>query len=242
MRRIGWGVAVAGLAGALGIGGPIPVTAQVAPSLEVAPLRVDPEEVVAFTVRDCAAAPEVSVGESDFIQMLVFQAGPADGTWTSELPAGLTDWTVAGSCGGVAFDDVVVDIDNPLMSFLPIGTFAPAPDVPSTVYGSDCPDDTAAEVTFTFGADRHASVTSTVPVDERGDWQAAVPADAGPLSRVPVPGPQTNTVSASCGAVTYADLTYTVEIEGPATPPVVDRPEASPPPARPVPGRPSFAG
>ncbi len=141
----------------------------------------------------------------------------------------------------MALDEVIVDIDHPLMSFLPIGAFAPEPDPPSTVYGSDCPDGTVAEVTFTFGADRHASVTSTVLIDERGDWQAAVPADAGPLSREPVPGPQTNTVSASCGDVTYAELTYTVEIEGPTAPPLLEGP-VSPPSARPVPGRPSFTG
>lgn len=242
MRRIWWAWgAVAVLVGGSAIGVPAPVTAQVAPTLEVAPLRVDPEEVVTFTVRDCPTAPELQVGESDFVRLIEPTATGVAGTWSSELEAGLTDWTVHGTCGDVAFDEVLVDIDHPLMSFLPIGAFAPEPDPPSTVYGSDCPDGTVAEVTFTFGADRHASVTSTVPIDDRGDWQSPVPVDAGPSSREPVPGPQTNAVSASCGDVTYAELTYTVEIDGPTAPPVVGGP-AAPPPARPVQGRPAFTG
>lgn len=245
MRRFGRGVgAVAVLMGGLAVGAPSPVWAQaVTPSLEVSPLRLDPEEVVTFTVRDCPEQPELQVGESDFVRLVEPTATAVAGTWSSELVAGLTDWTVHGACGDVTFDEVVVDIDHPLMSFLPIGAFAPEPEPPSTVYGSDCPDGTVAEVTFTFGEDRHAWTTATASIDERGDWQVPVTtADAGPVSRAPVSGPQTNTVSASCGDVTYADLTYVVEIPGPAPPPAVDGPPASPPPARPVPGRPAFTG
>ena len=131
--------------GSVGLGS---AGAQVVPTLEVSPLRVDPQEVVTFTVRDCSVAPELQVGESDFVRLVEPTATGVPGEWSAQLEAGLTDWTVTGTCGDVDLGEVVVDVDNPLMAFLPIGAFAPEPDPPSEVFGSDCPDGTEATVTF----------------------------------------------------------------------------------------------
>jgi hypothetical protein len=261
MRRVWWGLgAAAVLVGGLAGAGPGSVSAQAAPTLEVTPLRVDPEQLVTFTVRDCPAGPEVQVGESDFIRVLVAGAGlEADatgGTWTGSVPAGLTDWTVRGTCGDVTFDDVIVDIDNPLMSFIPIGAFLATPDPPSTVYGSDCPDGTVARVRFDdldFG--RPTPVSSTLvtsPIDERGDWQVDVPGYlAYGVGVDPQPSAGTvlreRTVNASCGDVTYEVLRIPVQVVGeePARPgdgPESSSPPLAPPPAQPVPGRVDFTG
>ena len=239
--------AAAVLVGGSGVGVSGPVSAQVAPTLEVAPLRVDPEQMVTFTVRDCPTAPELHVGESDFIRLIEPTATAVAGTWSTEFEAGLTDWTVNGTCGDVPFDEVIVDIDHPLMSFLPIGAYAPEPDRPSTVYGSDCPDGTTASVTFE--ATGPAGVESgpvEAEIDDRGDWQVAVPPIVVPVSGSAPGGDRAQiTVRGSCGSVTYAPLTFEVA----SGPPVVTRPPttevevpAPSPPARPVPGHPAFTG
>lgn len=238
--------ATAVLVGGLVAGGSGSVSAgaQVAPTLEVSPLRVVPGGVVTFTVRDCPSAPELQVGESDFVRLVEPTATGTAGTWSSQLEAGLTDWTVQGRCGDVSFDDVVVDIDNPLMAFLPIGAFAPEPDPPSNVFGSDCPDGTAVTVTFDVeggspsGDGFDVSGTSVrAEIDDRGDWQAPVPT---------TPPGSTVRVSASCGDVTYPSLSFTVPDDEPATttstvptsPPTV----AEPPPAVARSGRSTFTG
>lgn len=250
MRPFGRGVGAAVvLAGGLAVGGPVSVSAQAGPGslvpvLEVSPLRVDPEEVVTFTVRDCPQQPELQVGESDFVRLVEPTPTSVAGTWSSELVAGLTDWTVHGTCGAVAFDEVVVDIDHPLMSFLPIGAFAPSPDPPTTVYGSDCPDGTTATVTFADEAKGYRSV-ETAAIDERGDWQVSPQHPvAGQVSSVDL----RITVGASCGDVTYAPLRYDLLLGIPGgpnepptstpTPPAV----AEPPPAVARSGRATFTG
>ncbi|MEZ5179327.1 MAG: hypothetical protein R2746_13895 [Acidimicrobiales bacterium] len=227
--------------GSVGLGS---AGAQVVPTLEVSPLRVDPQEVVTFTVRDCSVAPELQVGESDFVRLVEPTATGVPGEWSAQLEAGLTDWTVTGTCGDVDLGEVVVDVDNPLMAFLPIGAFAPEPDPPSEVFGSDCPDGTAAAVDFQAvrGTLRDAelgatTVRTTVPIDRRGDWQARVPS-ATPGSMV--------RVSASCGAVTYSPLTFTVPAAEPpsttTTTPTSPPNVTEPPPAVPRTGRSHYTG
>ncbi|MBX3286590.1 MAG: hypothetical protein KF703_14675 [Actinobacteria bacterium] len=227
--------------GSVGLGS---AGAQVVPTLEVSPLRVDPQEVVTFTVRDCSVAPELQVGESDFVRLVEPTATGVPGEWSAQLEPGLTDWTVTGTCGDADLGEVVVDVDNPLMAFLPIGAFAPEPDPPSEVFGSDCPDGTEATVTFEDEVNGFRDV-QTAAIDARGDWSVS-PGYPGVAPEPPVV--LHITVRATCGAVTYAPLTYDYVLgelppggtttTTPTSPPNV----TEPPPAVPRTGRSHYTG
>lgn len=228
-------------------------------TLTVTPLRVDPEEVVTLTVAGCSETPEISVGESDFLRLIRPEPGPDPETWVTTLEAGLTDWRVDARCGDEELGPVVVDIDNPLIAFTPIGAFVEAPDPPAHVYGSDCPDGTVATVRFdehVFGRPTDATGEPvTAPIDERGDWQVDTPIYTA-YAVVPPPGTPAGTVlrefrvHASCGDVRYPVISYPIQVAvGDASTTTTLAPSTTVPPAVPEPpaaspqsGRPTFTG
>lgn len=267
MRRFGWGVgAVMVLLVGSALGGPGPVSAQVAPTLEVSPKRVDPGQPVTFTVRGCPQPPVVTATETDMVFAVEVTAGAEAGTWSGQLPAGQFDWFVDATCGDQVLGQVRLDIDNPLIGFEPIGSMVAPESFPDTVYGADCPDGTEAQVRFddlNFG--EPAPVSSRVvaaPIDIRGDWQADVPdflAYGVIVDPPPPPGTVLReiTVHASCGDVTYAVLRIPVQIAGgeqpipapspvpapaPSPAPAPAPAPSAPPPARPVSGQADFTG
>jgi hypothetical protein len=209
----------------------------------------------------CAVEPEVKVRSLDvsppaatLVPLPGVEAQP--GLWVFDLQAGARDQLIGASCNGESAQ-ARFDVEQPALLPGPtvnnFGAWRPQLDR-TTVVGTDCPAGTQATVTLvgTGGA----TVTTTASIDAYGDWEVPIPA-AIPAGTV--------TITASCGAVTYAPISFqrqggTVpQPSGSQPPPTGSQPPptgSEPPPtgaptpttprpapgASPVAGRPTFTG
>lgn len=214
--------------------------AQAKPTLSTSPARPNPGDQVTVTVDDCPIQPEVQYAIRDTVQLFTLTATSEPDQWQIKMPADVIDGGVGGRCGDVELDPVIIDVENPLLSFLPQGAFLPTPNPPTTVYGTDCPDGSLVLVGRVIDG-LPATQIQGPPLDEQGDWST-------PLGSYP-PG-STVVVSADCGDVVYRSLTFTVPDGTSAetsttststvTVPPVD--PSQPPPAQPRPGSANFTG
>lgn len=221
------------------------VSAQGAPSLSVAPERPDPGDEVTVTVDECQTMPTITYAVGDTVATMEPTQTGQPNQWQLTIQADQVDGNVSGSCGDVTFDPVIVDVENPLLSFLPQGSNVSTPSPPTTVYGTDCPDGSRPFVGVVVDG-RPYTQREGSPIDAQGDWSA-------PLGAYPAGA--TVEVSADCDEVGYRSLTFTVPADPTATattsttttPTVVPPPSNPPPvppatPARPRTGSADFTG
>lgn len=182
---------------------PGPVGGQVAPTLAVVPSDpVAPGEVVQLVLDGCtvtADAPTVHLLEQDQDAVGTEVMDPAGtGSWTLDLEVGDVDIDVLGVDGCVEGDpeppDLVIDVENPLLLRIDI-------EYPSYVTGTDCPDGGEPEAVLVQDG-VEVALDPSAP-DAQGDWTAEIIDDSF------VAG--TAEVRATCGDVTYAPLSISVE-------------------------------
>ena len=122
----------------------------------------------------------------------------ASGSWSLRRAAGQEDVQYDATCEGQQAT-VRFDTENPRLRLGPIPLRGlPSDEQLTRVEGTDCPMGTQARVTIDIGDPPDSDVSSAeADIDQYGDWHVPLPVPQGSQLMV---------VSASCGAVTYAEL------------------------------------
>lgn len=208
------------------------------PEVTLTPPRAPQDTPYTISVA-CPTEPSVSVNDEydDGFGALDTMEGPP-GTWTSERDASDVDALYYVTCEGESAE-ARFDVEAPKMFFGryfgPFGTEDP----PTEVVGKDCPPGTTATVSLGYRAGVY--VIDDVAIDEQGDWEIDLPADAITYGV---------SVDASCGDVAYDSILFVPELIPPSasTPSsTTQRPQAIPSPgeaapAQAVPGQADFTG
>ena len=185
-------LAAAGRAGAAG------------PPLTLTPTSGAPDSTYEVRV-DCAQFPELYRGNTQDapVQGTVAPRGTdevselAPSTWVLHATAGRTDDAWYARCGNDESSSARFDAEAPHLWFGPRPRLF-TQDPRTTVEGTDCPAGTTAEVRIGF---EDVIITiGDVPIDQYGDWSVDLPRKVGDADL---------RVDASCGEVTYAQLTAT---------------------------------
>lgn len=240
----GWRATIAGAA-LLGVLLVDPAGAQAAPTLTASPDAANPGDVITVTVEGCEEPPglgyQVVNGSGRTFEVDTVDAG--GGTFSTQVVAPFGDLYVYlrfGECGlGTTLAESPIlwlDVEAPLLFAVP------SPELPLTIYGTDCPSGATPELTFTFGAQSYD--VGDLAVDDRGDWSLYT-LDEVPDAAVAPPGP--SRVDATCGDLVYETLDILGADEpGPTTTTITTPPttpaDGSSPAARPVAGTATFTG
>lgn len=197
----------------------------------------------------CTSEPKVYVydlGVSPPMTMVTVAGSQVSpGTWVYHRTAGSVDQWISQSCGA-SVTTTRFNVDNPQL--FPAPTFVHGMEADEyfiehgtgrQVLGTDCPAGSTATVTFSAPGGYHA--TGTAMPGDYGIWNLAVP-DPAPQGDIEV--------TASCGGITYAQITLhrrsPVGTESSTAPadhaPTTEQASSTGQPARPVGGQPHYTG
>ena len=165
----------------------------------VSPPSVLPGEPATVTVAGCDDRPTGGYVSSEYddavYEWSFVETSP--GTWAQTLTGGSGDLVGFVSCPGSTGENaVVIDVDAPTMFFGPFfGPFG-TEDPPTKVIGKDCPPGTTVSIEIQSG---DSVISATADLDPQGDWEVDLPASTATEGA---------RVRATCGTVTYDQITY----------------------------------
>lgn len=240
----GWRATIAGAA-LLGVLLVDPAGAQATPTITATPGAADPGDAITVTVEGCDAPPRIGYqvvdGSGQTFEVDSTDAGGGAASAQVEAPVGdLYLYLPFGECGvGTTLTEsptARVDVQAPLLYA------SPSPELPETVFGTDCP--AGATPVATVASSSGTYEITDLAVDERGDWSFYT------LSALPVVPYGPGTIDATCGDVVYDTLAIDPPLRPGGDPPdgaddpavTTPGPGSAAPAATPVPGRARFTG